>query len=351
MPERILHLKVGKKDSLIQAMRQMDRQRTKLLMVFDGDHFAGIITLGDIQRAILDNTSLSNEIITILDPNKEYAYSSDSPDAIKEKMLSMRCEYMPVVKENGDLDKVVFWEELFPSRSHIDKPVLNLPVIIMAGGKGTRLKPLTNVLPKPLIPIGDKTILENIMDSFVEVGCNDFYLSVNYKAGLIKHYFDTLGDGKYRIKYYHEKKPLGTAGSLHLLKNDINSTFFVSNCDILIEQDYSELLDYHFGNKNELTMVAALKTYPIPYGIITTGENGILHTIEEKPEMTVKINTGFYILEPQLLYEIPENEYYNITSLIDNLIKQNRRIGVFPISDSSWKDIGDWNEYLKYGMK
>lgn len=349
MPDRISQLKISKDNTLLQAMKQMDIQRTKLLMVFTGDQFTGMVTLGDIQRAIINNLPLTSTITSILDIDKELASIDDSLEEIKQKMFAIRCEYMPVLDRNRELVKVVFWNDLFPSRTTHERPKLNLPVIIMAGGKGTRLKPLTNVLPKPLIPIGDNTILENIMDSFVEVGCHDFYLSVNYKAALIKHYFDTLQNENYHITYYHEEKPLGTGGSLHLLKDKIKSTFFVSNCDILIEQDYAELLEYHRSNNNELTMVAALKTYPIPYGIVTTRENGILESIEEKPDLTFKINAGFYILEPHLIKEIPQNEYYNITTLIEKLMKGRRRIGVFPISDNSWKDIGDWNEYLKYG--
>jgi NDP-sugar pyrophosphorylase family protein len=189
------------------------------------------------------------------------------------------------------------------------------------------------------------------MDSFVEIDCHNFYLSVNYKAEIIKNYFNSIQNKNYNIFYFHEEKPLGTAGSLHLLKKKINTTFFVSNCDILIEQDYGELLDYHRSNNNELTMVAAIKSFPIPYGIITAKENGILESIEEKPDLTFKINTGFYILEPHLLNEIPQDEFYHITFLIDKMLKEKRRIGVFPIPENCWKDIGDWDEYLKYGRE
>ena len=149
------------------------------------------------------------------------------------------------------------------------------------------------------------------------------------------------------MSYFQEDKPLGTAGSLHLLKGKINTTFFVTNCDIIIEQDYTDIYKYHKENNNEITVVAAIKQYPIPYGTITTKENGLLDSIIEKPEIIYKINTGFYILEPHLLDEIPINTFYHITTLIDKLQKENRNIGVFPISQGSWLDMGDWDNYLR----
>jgi NDP-sugar pyrophosphorylase family protein len=254
---------------------------------------------------------------------------------------------MPVVNDKKELTKVYFWEDVFGEDEKRNQSKLNLPVVIMAGGKGTRLKPLTNVIPKPLIPIGDKTIIEEIMDRFVEVGCDDFYISVNYKAETIKQYFAQLKNDNYKTSYFQEEKPLGTAGSLFLIRDKINTTFFVSNCDIIINEDYSEILKYHRENKNELTIVAALKHYPIPYGTIKTKSKGVLDKLTEKPEITFQINSGMYILEPGLLDEIPENEFFHITHLIENIQKRDGNVGVFPVSEGSWKDIGNLDEYLK----
>jgi NDP-sugar pyrophosphorylase family protein len=208
------------------------------------------------------------------------------------------------------------------------------------------LKPITNVLPKPLFPIGEKTILELIMDRFCEIQCNHFYISLNYKSGIIKQYLDSLKDHEYNIVYIEEDRPLGTAGSLHLLKDTINSTFFVSNCDIIIDTEYGEIYDYHIQNKNDLTIVGALKHYSIPYGTITTGKEGMMESFSEKPEFTFQVNSGMYILEAGLLHEIPEGQSFDITDLIKNLQDRNGKIGVFPVSEKSWKDIGNWNDYL-----
>jgi NDP-sugar pyrophosphorylase family protein len=216
----------------------------------------------------------------------------------------------------------------------------------MAGGFGTRLKPLTNVLPKPLIPVREKTIIEAIFESFSSYGCKEFIIAVNYKAELIEFYLRNQ-NLPYSLIFIKEVIPLGTAGCLSLLKKIINQTFFVSNCDILIEQDYSEILDYHRENNNEITVVAALKHYPIPYGTIETGDNGQLLELKEKPEITFKINSGLYILEPHVLDELPEKTFFHLTQLIDKIINRKGKVGVFPVSEKSWKDMGEWHEYYK----
>lgn len=333
--------------TIIEALKQMDSEKVKVLLVMDRELFVGLITIGDIQRAILKNFDTSICLVNILDYNKQYASPSDCKESIKKKMLSLRAEIMPVIDEDGNLVKVYSWNDFFgKDESWAPKMMLNLPVVIMAGGKGTRLKPLTNIYPKPLIPIGEKTIVESIMDKFVNYQCHNFYISVNYKADVIKNYFDFLHNPNYSVSYFQEDKPMGTAGSLRLLKDKIHSTFFVSNCDILINENYADILEYHRHNKNELTVVAALKTYSIPYGTIVTGEDGILESIEEKPNLTFKINTGFYILEPSILEEIPD-EFYHITHLMERLHQNGHRVGVYPISQNDWMDMGDWDEYLK----
>lgn len=345
MKEIIQNRIINIKSSIIEALKTMEDKAIRLLLVFDECKFVGILSIGDIQRAVIKNTSLNEDISKILRTNYTFSDISDIQSSIKRKMIEQRIECMPVLDENGDLVDVILWEDLFQTQSfkHAD---INLPVVIMAGGKGLRLKPLTNIFPKPLIPVGEKTIVESIMDHFVSYGCHKFYLSVNYKADVIKNYFEFLANPDYELSYFQEDKPMGTAGSLRLLRDQISSTFFVSNCDIMVNEDYASILDYHRQNKNELTVVAALKTYSIPYGTIVTGENGLLQTIEEKPNLTFKINTGLYILEPSLLNDIP-NEFFHITHLMNKLKNEGRRVGVYPVSQKDWMDMGDWKEYLK----
>lgn len=338
---------IQKSFTILQSLKKMDAVNKKLLLVFDKEKFIGVLSIGDIQRALIANISLATGINQIMRKDFVFAKVTDDKEKYLKLMQEHRIECMPVLDENGQLVSVYLWDDVFASKKRNDGIKLDLPVIIMAGGQGTRLKPLTNILPKPLIPLGEKTIIEQIMDKFCEVGCNTFYISLNYKAEMIKHYFSTLKNDSYKITYLHEKIPLGTAGSLHMLKGKVKSTFFVSNCDILIDQDILDILEYHRATKNEITIVAALKHYPIPYGILETSGEGLLESITEKPELTLKINSGLYILEPNLLNEIPENKFYHITSLIEKLKNENRRVGVFPVSEKSWRDIGEWGEYQK----
>ena len=332
--------------SLLGAMKLMDEIKVKTLFVFDKEHFEGIVTLGDIQRAIINNVALKEPISRILNRNKVYGYQTEDADVIREKMRKMRAEVMPILDEQGELVDVWFWNDLFKKADLTEREKINLPVVIMAGGKGTRLKPITNVIPKPLVPIGDKTILETIMDQFEEIGCTKFYMSVNYKADMMKYYLGQL-DHKYDIEFFQEEKPLGTIGSVSLLKNKINTPFFVSNCDSINDQDYRDVYDYHVQNHNDLTIVTMVKSFRIPYGVIETGEDGLMVSLSEKPELTYQVNTGVYILNPSCINEIPENEFFHITHLMEKIKARGGRVGCYPVSEHSWKDMGEWPEYLK----
>lgn len=337
---------IGLDATLLDALKMMDDIKAKTLFVFKDDHFEGIVTLGDIQRAIINNIALKEPLERVLDKDKIYGFLSEDEAVIKEKMRKMRAEVMPILDEKGVLVDVWFWEDLFKSNELQQKEKINLPVVIMAGGKGTRLKPITNVIPKPLVPIGDKTILETILDQFEEIGCTKFYMSVNYKADIMKYYLSQL-DHKYDIEFFQEDKPLGTIGSVSLLKGKITTPFFVSNCDSINEQDYRDVYDYHVSNHNDLTIVTMVKSFKIPYGVIETGEDGLMVSLSEKPELTYRVNTGVYILNPSCIEEIPEGEFFHITHLMEKIKARGGRVGCFPVSEHAWKDMGEWPEYLK----
>lgn len=346
----ISDISVSLTDSLCDVFQKMAEKSKRLFLVFDKSFFSGVISSGDIQRAIVANVSMQNPISSILRQNYRYATIDTDMDTIKKEMLKYRMEFMPIL-DGDQLVDVVFWEDLFSDSLLQCESPFDLPVVIMAGGEGRRLRPLTNVLPKPLIPIGEKTILEDIMDKFVACGSNDFYLSLNYKADFIRNYMNQLGKNTaYKLTYLQEDKPLGTAGSLKLLEKKIHSTFFVSNCDILIDEDYSQILKYHRENNNEITLVTAIKNLSIPYGVVDTTKYGLLKEIKEKPNMSFQINTGLYVLEPHLMEEIPGDTFFHITHLMDKVLKRKGRIGCFPVSEKSWKDIGDWKEYNKFVM-
>lgn len=343
---RIKGLVVPKSMSLIEAMRTMDSMKTKSLFVFEKDSFIGLLTIGDIQRAIISGVDLSQTISEIIDKNKIYASVNDSEASIKDSMERLRAQYMPILDSNGELVNVAFWSDFYKRDRTQGKLKVPAPVVIMAGGKGTRLSPLTNVIPKPMIPVGDKTIIEEIMDQFECIGCKEFFVSVNFKVDILKFYLDNLSH-KYGITFFKEDRPLGTIGSVSLLKGKIKTPFFVSNCDIVIDQDLSEVYNYHVSNRNDITLITAIKSIKIPYGVIETGSEGLMIGIHEKPEQTYMINTGVYVLNPELIDEIPERQFYHITDLIEHVKGRNGRVGCFPISENAWKDMGEWPEYLK----
>ena len=216
----------------------------------------------------------------------------------------------------------------------------------MAGGKGTRLEPFTKVLPKPLIPIHEKPVIEHILEHFTNVGVKQFILTVNYKARIMKAYFEELKPD-YSIDFVEEQKPLGTAGSLKFLENKFNSPIFVTNCDIIIQADYPDIFAFHQNNGYDITLVASIKNYIIPYGTCELDGEGNLKKINEKPKYDLLVNTGLYVINPDILHLIPENESYDITYLIEDAMKKNKKVGVYPIDDDSWIDVGQWAEYQK----
>ena len=345
--DKIKNRIISSDTTIFKALEKMDCEKVKMLFVFDGnDGFEGILTIGDIQRSIIRNNNLNAIVRDIIDKNKVYCSPEDSDLIVKEEMKRLRAECMPIVDSEGNLVDVVLWEEVFGDFKIDNREKIDIPVVIMAGGMGTRLKPLTNVIPKPLVPIGEKTIIEEIMDQFESIGCSKFYMSVNYKFNILKFYLDNL-EHKYDITFIKEDKPLGTIGSVSMMKGKISTTFFVSTCDSLIDQDYRDAYDYHRSNGNEITVISALKRQVVPYGVIQTGEDGIMTGLSEKPENTYMLNTGIYILEPGVIDEIPEGEFFHITDLIQKVRGRGGKVGCFPVSENAWKDMGDWDEYLK----
>jgi len=338
---------VDSEKTILQTMRLMDEKRSKSLLVFQNLKFVGLITIGDLQRAIIANKPFELPIgLLVNNSDKQYARITDDQQSIRKWMLRLRAEIMPVLDDNNDLVDVYFWDDFFKHSEQQHRDKIELPVVIMAGGKGTRLKPLTNVIPKPLVPVGDKTILEIIMDQFEAIGCHKFYMSVNYKADMMKYYLSQL-EHHYDIEFFMEGKPLGTIGSVSLLKGKIRTPFFVSNCDSINDQDYRDVYDYHVSNHNDMTIVTMVKSFKIPYGVIETGEDGLMVDLKEKPEHTYMVNSGVYILNPELIEEIPEGQFFHITHLMEKVKARGGRVGCFPVSEDSWHDMGEWPEYLK----
>ena len=335
---------ISKELSLLDVLGVMDKTNRKLLIVCEGNKFLGVISIGDIQRALLKKKELSSPVSEFTRTIITYASVTDDLDKVKAKMLSDKIEAMPVIDEDGNLCDVIEWSELFSSEETGKIKPVDLPVVIMAGGKGTRLLPLTNVIPKPLIPVSDKTIIEEIMWSFKKAGSDKFIISVNYKNDVIQEFFEK--NNIWNIEFIKETKPLGTGGSLYLLKNKIDSPFFVINCDTLLDINLYDLFEYHKQNGNLITIVTAVKSLHIPYGMVDTDIDGIVTLIKEKPDYVYQVNTGFYIMQPEVLNYIEDERFLNVPDLVMSVLNDGKRVGAFPVSEKSWKDIGNWDEYL-----
>lgn len=336
---------INSKASIKDALKKLDVVASKILFVVDDEEkFVGSLSDGDIRRGLLSNKSLESSVMDACNQESFTVDENFQKDSIIERMKSLDIVFAPVL--NHDKKIVSIFSLPDSQKAIIKKSVLDqkVPVVIMAGGKGTRMAPFTNVLPKPLIPIGDKTILEIIMDEFAVFGIEKFYLTLNYKGRIIEAYFDSL-EKKYPLTYIWEKEFAGTAGCLHLLEGEMESTFIVSNCDIIVKADMADLYQFHRDNNSALTIIASVQHQSIPYGVVEFSEGGRVNKISEKPEYSFPINTGVYMLEPECLQYIPPNGVFHMTHLIDALIEDGKKVFTYIINESEYIDIGQWDEY------
>ncbi len=331
-----------------QAMKKLSQSGTKCLVIVDAHNkLLGTLTDGDLRTAILRGAGVGDSIQDIYQPKPTVLVEGNfSLDDAKKLFTKNKFDLIPVVDESGKLADILFWETLFNNGKKRQNEKLDVPVVIMTGGKGTRLEPFTKVLPKPLVPIHEKPVIEHILERFTNVGVCQFILTVNYKASIMKAFFEELKPG-FSVDFLEEKDPLGTAGCLKFLENRFDIPFFVTNCDIIIKADYPDLYTFHKNNGYDITLVASMKNYTIPYGTCELNGEGHLKQINEKPEYDFLVNTGLYVLNPDVLQLIPGNQLYHITHLIEDAQKNGKKIGVYPIDDDAWIDIGQWTEYQK----
>lgn len=345
MNENFLKFIITEDADLLTTMNIINENGQGIVFVCKKDILLGVITDGDIRRYILKEKTIIGMVKDVMNVHPVYSFVSAKSHyikLIKEKNIKV----LPIVDSRKRVVDIFF----INASSQMRKKQLNIPVVIMAGGKGTRLYPYTQILPKPLILINDKTITELIMDRFEEYGCSQFTMIVNYKKEFIKAFFND-DEHQRNVVFIDEPCFLGTAGGLKLLSNHINETFFMSNCDILIEEDYSEILKFHKENKNIITLVCALKRSVFPYGTIETDANGKLLELKEKPTFEFLTNTGLYIIEPEFLDLIPLNKFEHITDTIQKCIDMELKVGVYPINEASWMDMGQLDELEKMRKK
>lgn len=332
---------IDKSYTVKKAIEKMEEELIKAVVVLDEDSkISGLFSNGDMRAFFLKGGSLSANITEAMNPNPKLYNSLD--EVKEERELFNRVIY-PIVDDKGFLISVVDYDNDNVGEIICDS-LKDIPLVIMAGGKGTRLYPYTKILPKALVPVGDLTITERIIESFERYGCNNYIMILNHKAGMIKAYMNDLNKN-YNIEYEVEDKFLGTAGGLRLIKDKINSTFFMTNCDILIDADLDCIYKTHKKNNNLITFVCSMKDIVIPYGVVETDETGSIKKLQEKPDFSFLVNTGLYMIEPEVIDFIKEDEFIHLPELAKRCIDNGKKVGVFPISERSWMDMGQLSEF------
>lgn len=333
---------IEKDINILEAMNILDSLGRKALFLTENKKLIASITDGDIRRWILKKGDLEASVKKIANFNPKYLFQNNKTIA-SEFMKQNSIEVLPILNDSHEIISVILWTE---EEIKINRSFLDVPVVIMAGGLGTRLYPYTKILPKPLIPIGEIPIIEHIMNKFNEFGCKKFYLIVNHKKNMIKAYINEIVKD-YDVEFIEEDEYLGTGGGLSLLKEKIDKTFFLTNCDILIQEDFKEIFDYHKDKKNMITVVSSLKNLKIPYGVIEFDEEGNIISTKEKPQINFFVNTGMYVVEKDIIDNLNINTKIDFPEIINQYKDKKAKVGIFPVSENRWMDMGQLDEMEK----
>lgn len=324
--------------SLGEAIRRVDQTGLQVALVVTADgRLGGILTDGNVRRAILAGKSLETPVAEVMHASPTSAPDTSSRDELLAIMRRLVIHHVPLVDESGVLTGLATLDELI---GVTERPNW---VVLMAGGLGKRLMPLTANLPKPLLEVGGKPVLEAILESFAEQGFRRIFVSLNYKAEMIRDHF---GDGHrwgVHIEYLHESRSLGTAGALSLLPDRPAAPLIVMNGDLVTKTNFHSLLQFHAGQNAAATMAVREYDFQVPYGVVRIGEDQIT-AIEEKPVQKFFVNAGIYVLSAESVDLVPRDTFFNMPSLFERLIAENRKTAAYPLREY-WLDIGRLDEY------
>lgn len=333
---------IGEQNTILEAMKKIDKNTRKLLFVQDDGVLLATLTDGDIRRWMLKGGDLQAQVRQVANYQPVYLQEGQAQKAMPI-MREYGIDAIPLVNERNVITEIVFQNRVVVKPPEFAK---NIPVVMMAGGMGARLSPYTNILPKPLIPIGEYPIAEHIINRFRAYGCDRFYMTVNYKRNMIKAYFDEL-EKDYKLEFIVEEKPLGTGGGISLLKGKIRDTFILTNCDIVIDDDLTKAYKQHVESGNLITIVCSLKNFTIPYGVVILGKDGMIASMEEKPNLSFFTNTGCYFVEPGVIEDLTYNEPIDFPVIIEEYMAKGKKVGIYPISEDAWLDMGRFDELEK----
>lgn len=332
--------------TIMEAMQRIDRNASGILLLIDSNgKLIACITDGDIRRFLLMGGKMSDNVLNAANQSPRVAKTIEEA---RRQYHKKNYVIIPIVDEVGSILDIYNGEY----GNKLQKPhnPINIPVVINAGGRGTRLDPFTRVLPKPLIPVGELPIIEHIMKEYQSYSCGEFHIIVNYKKELMKAYFAD-NENHYNITWYDEEKPLGTGGGLTLLRGKFSDTFFFANCDALLTANYESMVKFHKENGNVITMVCAYKNINIPYGVVEMGVNGTIEQIKEKPLMSFLTNTGIYIVEPEVIDDMEDGVAIGFPDIVELERQKGKRVAVFPVSENDWMDMGQLSELEKMRVK
>jgi dTDP-glucose pyrophosphorylase len=328
-----------------QSLRVMDEQGMQILLVTnDNKELIGIVTDSDLRRAVLRGVQLSDQVENLVQKKFKSVLFADwqvNPSLCDQSGYN----HIPVLDAGNHIAGLLMTSSERADQN-LEVPVNKTPVVVMAGGAGTRLAPFTNILPKPMLPVGDSTVLEKILSSFFAQGFRDFYIILNYKKDLIRAYFADA-ELPFQLTFIDETMPLGTAGGLSLLSNKINGKFILSNADIISDIDFVKAVDWHQENDSLATIISVEKVTSVPYGIVDAKENGYVLNISEKPEIKHQIISGLYIFDSEIFQFIPSKEHLDMDHLLKTLIKENQKVMTYNVSNN-WLDMGEFSEYKEF---
>lgn len=332
------NIKLTVDSTIKEALKIIDSGAMQIALVLSVEgKLIGTLTDGDVRRGLLNNLSLDDSIKSIVHRDPIVCSVNDSREEILKTAVENKVYQIPIVDADGVLVGIDEVDELLKPASYPNK------VVLMVGGLGTRLRPLTDNKPKPLLEVGNKPILETIIANFSKYGFKNIILSVNYKSHMIEDYF---GDGSQfgvNIEYVHEKKRMGTAGALSLMGDTLSEPFFVMNGDLLTNVNFEHMLEYHLTNHAVATMGVREYDFQVPYGVVNVDKQQII-SVKEKPIHKFFVSAGIYILDSNVLENIPNNTFYDMPSLFEQLIKNKKKAVSFPIREY-WLDIGSHDDF------
>jgi len=324
--------------TVLDAMHKLNEKGKKILFIAPELKLKAVLTDGDVRRHILHGGKLDAVVSEVANYNFMSLPVSQRHKAA-EQLVKKSISALPILDKEGHIVDVAFFDE----SSVKTTKALDLPVVIMAGGLGTRLYPYTKILPKPLIPVGEKPIIEHIVDRFKSFGCTEYKMIVNHKKNMIKAYFNELKKD-YNVEFVDEETFLGTGGGLSLLKGKVNGPFFLTNCDVLIEADYNDIYKFHKKNGNLITVVCALKHVTIPYGVFNLNSEGEIESVTEKPTFNFLTNTGMYLVDGRIIEELEDGKIIGFPDIMEKYRADGFKVGVYPVSEDSWMDMGQLEE-------